>query len=147
MLQVEPGERELHHPLALLGAGRERPVHHPQPVLPAAIAERKAQAVKPTTAIPVAKKTPQPPKPALTKGTVNKRETTQAGGEAGEAQFQRAAAFLRQGRVSEAEEQLRAGVIEQVGMYSTRLRTARKSSSRGYIAAKVSGRTRESLAR
>ena len=92
------------------------------------IAQRKPQAVKPPTLQPVAKKVQQPPKaapeapkPALTKGTVNKRETTQTVGEAGEAQFQRAAAFLRQGRVSEAEEQLR-GALQAVFDANPRVR-------------------------
>lgn len=96
----------------------EKPVAAPEPsetfklarAIETPIAERKAQAVKPPAAKPVAKKAPQPEKPVPIKGTVNKRETTQPVGEPGEAQFQRAAAFLRQGRVSEAEEQLRAAL-------------------------------------
>lgn len=67
------------------------------------ITERKPPAPKPAAAAPKVEVAKAAPK---TTGTVDKRASPKAAGEAGEPQFQRAVLFLKHGRVSEAEDQL-----------------------------------------
>jgi len=69
----------------------------------------RPQAIKPEpkTAPPAAKPVANP---EPTMGTVDKRERAKGVNQAGEPSFQRAAVFLKQGRVSEAEEQLQVAL-------------------------------------
>ena len=86
------------------------------------ILERKPQVPKPQ--VNTEAKTPEakkPPPVPLTKTVVlDKRDSAKAVSDAGEAPFQRAAGFLKQGRVSEAENQLLAALQADPGHLGAR---------------------------
>ena len=84
-----------------------------RPAPPPAEPTKPAEPAKPVAAAPAAPAKPAvaavAPKPAA-KGTVDKRDRARSASDTAEAHFRRAALLLTHGRVSEAEEQLRAAL-------------------------------------
>lgn len=85
----------------------ETPIRPQAPTRPQPSIRPQGIKPEPKAAQPAAKPVANP---EPTMGTVDKRERTKGVNQAGEPSFQRAAVFLRQGRVSEAEEQLQVAL-------------------------------------
>jgi MSHA biogenesis protein MshN len=88
-----------------IGEPRAEPVAKPRPNPEAKVVKPKPEAVQP---------------PPASKVVVDKRDRAKGVSERAEAHFRRAAAFLGQGRVSEAEEQLGAALHADAGHASAR---------------------------
>ncbi len=84
------------------------------------IPERKPLVVKPEVKKPEAIKPAPAPVPLAKTVVLDKRDSAKAVSDAGEAPFQRAAGFLKQGRVSEAENQLLAALQANPGHLGAR---------------------------